>query len=108
MLQTNQMFFDGIVLCAAYSTKKINEGITVLSVYGSCDEVLARDKYEKNRPNLPEKFEEFLIEGGCHSYFGDYGMQDGDGVPAITKEKQIALSAEKIDAFIKAAIENQK
>ncbi|MCF0206701.1 MAG: alpha/beta hydrolase, partial [Bacteroidales bacterium] len=32
---------------------------------------------------------ELVIEGGCHSYFGWYGMQDGDGEPSISRDEQI-------------------
>jgi hypothetical protein len=68
----------------------------VLSIYGSRDGVLDRDKYEKYLLNLPDTAEEVVIEGGCHSYFGCYGMQTGDGTPTITREKQMAETAEAI------------
>lgn len=96
--------YDGIVLFAAYSTKKIKNDISVLSIFGSCDEVLAKDKYAKYKENLPADFMEIVIEGGCHSYFGDYGMQGGDGIPVITKEEQIRVTANVVDEFIKSSI----
>lgn len=101
---TKSKVFDGIVLFAAYSTKKINDDISVLSVFGSCDGVLAKDKYEKYKKNLPADFTEFVIEGGCHSYFGDYGMQDGDGNPTITRNEQICIVSGLVDEFIKSSI----
>jgi hypothetical protein len=58
--------------------------------------VLDREKYEQNRKNLPEVFQELVIDGGCHAYFGMYGAQEGDGTPTITNEEQITLTAEAI------------
>ena len=55
-----------------------------------------KEKYEANKINLPTDFEEMIIDGGCHAYFGMYGAQDGDGMPSIANEEQIYLTAEKI------------
>ena len=92
--------FSGIVLLGSYSTADIT-GFDVLSVYGSEDKVLNAEKYEKYKTNLPKNFTEFVIDGGCHAYFGTYGLQDGDGTPKITNEQQIELTAEKIHEFTK-------
>lgn len=89
--------YDGLILLGAYSTEDLSDsGLDVLSVYGSADKVLNIKKYEKYKSNLPEKLLEIVIEGGCHSYFGMYGMQDGDGTPEITNEEQIYITAELI------------
>jgi len=89
--------FDGLILLAAYSTADLSKsGLRVVSVYGSEDGVLSRDKYAKYKANLPEDFEEHELSGGCHAYFGSYGPQDGDGVPRISNEEQIARTAEII------------
>ena len=55
-----------------------------------------RENYENNKSNLPTGFTELVIDGGCHANFGMYGAQDGDGTPGITKEEQIALTADAI------------
>lgn len=95
--------YQGLILLAAYSTSDLSQtGLKVLSIYGSEDGVLNRKSYEKNRTKLPEKFTETVIEGGCHGYFGCYGMQKGDGTPTITNEEQIRQTAEDISAFIEA------
>ena len=89
--------FDGLVLLGAYSTADITSaGLDVLSIYGSEDHVLNRENYAEYRSNLPNGFTEFVIDGGCHAYFGMYGPQDGDGTPNITNEEQIAITAEAI------------
>lgn len=62
--------------------------------------MLNRESYEKNRSNLPEKFVEKILEGGCHGYFGCYGKQKGDGQPTIINQEQVEQTAEDISTFI--------
>ena len=89
--------YDGLILLGSYSTADLSEtGLEVLSVYGSEDQVMNRDKYDEYRSNLPGDFVEVVIQGGCHAYFGMYGAQEGDGMPAISNEQQICLTAEQI------------
>jgi len=91
----------GLVLLASYSTSDISvAGLSVLSVYGSEDGVLNMEKYEKYSENLPHGFDEYVIDGGCHAYFGVYGAQAGDGTPSVTNKEQIDFTAEKITEFI--------
>lgn len=93
--------YAGLILLGSYSTADLSGGaLEVLSVYGSEDTVLNREKYSENEANLPEDFSELVIEGGCHAYFGMYGAQDGDGVPTIANEEQIAATVEAIADFI--------
>lgn len=100
-LADNISDFDGLILLGSYSTEDFsNSKIEVLSVYGSEDRVLSKEKYEKNKSNLPQDFDEIVIEGGCHSHFGMYGEQDGDGVAKISNEQQIIITAETIADFI--------
>lgn len=89
--------FDGLILLGAYSTADLSEtDLSVLSIYGSEDLVMNREKYEQNREHLPEDFSEAVLEGGCHAYFGMYGPQEGDGIPSITNEEQIAATTELV------------
>lgn len=91
----------GVVLLGAYSTADLSEtGLAVLSVYGSEDGVMNREKYDKYRSMLPEDMREIVIEGGCHSGFGMYGTQAGDGEPSITADEQINITAEEIYQFM--------
>lgn len=93
--------YEGLILLAAYSTADLGKiHLKVLSIYGSEDGVLNRESYKKNRGNLPDDFEEKILEGGCHGYFGSYGPQKGDGVPTITGQKQIQQTAEYIENMI--------
>lgn len=77
---------EGLVLLAAYPTSEIEE-LPVLSIYGSEDGVLNREKYEKSI-GLANVLTERVIEGGNHAGFGDYGPQKGDGAAQISEEEQ--------------------
>ena len=94
--------YEGLILLGSYSTADLSyTDLKVLSIYGSEDRVLNREKYNENRSNLPDGFTETVIEGGCHAYFGMYGAQDGDGTPTIANHEQIALTAEYILEMMK-------
>ena len=96
-LSNNIDDYEGLILLGAYSTADLSDtALSVLSVFGSEDKVMNRKKYEDNKANLPSNFTELIIDGGCHAYFGMYGAQDGDGIPSITNEEQIRLTAESI------------
>lgn len=96
-LGKNTEDFDGLILLGAYSTADLSgTDLDVLSIYGSEDGVLNKEKYEANKVNLPADFEEDVIEGGCHAYFGTYGEQKGDGVPQISNEEQMQITADLI------------
>ena len=92
--------FAGLILLGSYATEDLSDtALEVLSVYGSEDQVLNREKYEENRGNLPAGVTEVVIDGGCHAGFGMYGPQDGDGTPTLTAAEQIRLTAEAIGEF---------
>ena len=96
-LSKHAKVFDGLILLGSYSTADLSDlNVEVLSIYGSEDLVLNRENYETNKENLPDDFKEVIIEGGCHAYFGMYGAQEGDGMPGITNEEQIARTVEAI------------
>ena len=89
--------YEGLILLGSYSTADLSDtDLDVLSVFGSEDKVMNREKYDENKSNLPNDFTEFVVDGGCHAYFGMYGAQDGDGTPTITNEEQIRITVENI------------
>lgn len=92
--------YKGLILLAAYSTKDLsNTTLNFLSIYGTEDQVLNRQQYTACLNNI-KNCTEYVIEGGCHAYFGDYGFQDGDGTPSITQKEQNAITAQHIIDFI--------
>ena len=89
--------YEGLILLGSYSTADLSDtDLDVVSIYGSEDKVLNREKYDENKSNLPDGFCEVVIDGGCHAYFGMYGAQDGDGTPTISNHEQINRTAEHI------------
>ena len=99
--------FAGLILLGAYSTADLSgSGLSVLSVYGSEDGVLNREKYAEYRPNLPEGFTETVIEGGNHAFFGAYGEQNGDGTATVTPAEQLRQTVEAILTLLEVSHEN--
>lgn len=89
--------YEGLVLLASYSTADLSgTELDVLSIYGSEDGVLNMESYEKYKENLPDTLTEQIIDGGCHAYFGNYGAQDGDGTPEITRKEQTEITVSQI------------
>lgn len=77
---------EGLILLAAYPTNELLE-LPVLSIYGSEDEVLNLEKYTKSI-SLAQNLTEYVVEGGNHAGFGNYGIQNGDGTAEIRMEEQ--------------------
>lgn len=92
---------NGLILLASYPTKKLNENIKMLSIYGSNDGVLNLKKYSENKKYWNEKSSEVIIDGGNHANFGDYGKQKGDNDASISKEEQQNKTIKEILNFIK-------
>lgn len=100
----NSEKLDGLIFLAAYSTKDLsNSDLKILSVYGSEDKVVNMEKIEQSRELMPDSYKEFLIEGGDHAGFGDYGKQSGDGTASVSAGEQKAQTAEKIINMITAS-----
>lgn len=96
-LAHNTEDYEGLILLGSYSAADLSDtDLDVISIFGSEDKVMNREKYDENKSNLPDDFVEHIIDGGCHAYFGMYGAQDGDGTPTITNEEQIYLTVEHI------------
>ena len=93
--------FDAIAFLAAYPAVDLSDfGGKVLSIVGSNDGVLNRDKYEQAHKLLPNSARELVIEGGNHAYYGNYGEQANDGQADITREDQ---QAQATDALVDLA-----
>ena len=80
----------GVVLFAAYATKKLDDSLKEIVVYGSEDGVLRLSKLREGRQFAPKRYFEHVIEGGNHALFGNYGEQEGDGTGLISAQEQQA------------------
>ena len=103
-LNRHKKDFKGLILLASFSTKNLSRsGLRVISIYGSNDEVLNKEHYQKNLKNLPAKgngLTEIIIKGGNHSQFANYGEQEGDGKADISAEEQQKITADEISKWI--------
>lgn len=92
---------DGLIFLGAYSTKDLSQtDLRILSLYGSEDLVLNREKLAESHDLMPADFTEYVIEGGNHAQYGDYGVQKGDGTATISAEEQRHIVTEKILTFL--------
>ncbi len=91
----------GIILLASYSDVDLSQkNIDVLSIYGSNDLILNMNNYNESFSYLPSNTIEYIIEGGNHSGFADYGLQNGDGENLIGNYEQKVITAERMKEFI--------
>ena len=78
----------GVILLAAYPTKRIEKDMMGITIYGSEDGILNPDKLKKGDQYMPEHSVKYVIEGGNHAQFGNYGKQKGDGEASVSDVKQ--------------------
>ena len=90
---------DGVILFAAYPTKSLDNSLVEITLFGSEDGVLNRDKLAAGRAYAPERSAECVIEGGNHAGFGNYGPQKGDEKAHIRGEEQ---QERAVDAILTA------
>ena len=92
---------DGLIFLASYPSNDLTDApFSALSIYGSEDEVLSRESYDKAQAKLPDDYTEIVLDGGNHGQFGDYGLQEGDGTATISALQQQQQTVEAITAFI--------
>ena len=80
----------GLVLLAAFPTRALDPSLQVLSLYGSEDGVLNREKLTEGAQFFPADAVIRVIPGGNHAQFGSYGPQKGDGAALISPSEQWA------------------
>lgn len=71
--------FRGLVLLAAYPSRPLEASLPVLSILGSEDGVVNREKLAAGEQFVPGGVQLHVIPGGNHAQFGSYGPQKGDG-----------------------------
>ena len=100
-LYLNKDKFDGLILFSSFTVLDFSKtDLKVISILGTEDKVIKMNKYNKYKKNYPEDFTEIIIEGGCHSYFGMYGLMKNDGKPTISNIEQIEYTANEIAKLV--------
>lgn len=93
----------GVFFLGAYPDRKgdlKDSGLPVLSLLGSRDGVVNREKYESSKQYLPKDTRYMSIEGGNHAQFGSYGPQEGDQPAAIAPQEQWQLTVAAIREWL--------
>lgn len=99
----NDPALAGLVLLGAYTASDLSgANLGVITVYGSNDQVLNREKLAESAAQLPGSAQTVVIEGGNHAGFGAYGPQDGDGEAAISADEQQKQTADALATFIES------
>lgn len=112
--------FKGLILLAAYPSDKTNISgvfIPVLSLVGSQDGLVSQSDIDNAADLLPQRIDitdvneiiqypgatyYYIIDGGIHAYFGNYGEQKDDGSATITREEQQTQTILFIEKFFEA------
>ena len=79
--------FDRLALWAAFPAGNIADrnDLAVTSIFGSEDRLTTPEAVAESAADLPPDTLFVEIEGGIHSYFGDYGPQRGDGTATVAR-----------------------
>jgi hypothetical protein len=98
--ETSRDELVGLLLHAAFPASDMSDraGLTVRSISGTEDGLATTAKIDDSVAELPATAEFVRIDGAIHSFFGDYGLQSGDGTPTISRDDaQAAIVAASID-----------
>jgi dienelactone hydrolase len=96
----------GLLLWASYpsSTLADRTSLQVTSISGSNDGLATPAKIDAAKAKLPPDTRYVVIEGGIHSFFGDYGLQSGDGTPSVSRHTaQQQIQAATLDLMHRVA-----
>jgi len=97
----NQNTIDGLILLASYSVDDLSDYQgNVISIVGTKDMGIDKEKLDETSVNLPMDTEFYIIEGANHAQFGDYGVQKGDFVADISLVEQLKLITDKMLEFL--------
>ena len=78
----------GLLLYASYPDEDLSKltRLRVTSISGTNDGLATPAKVDAAKPLLPANTVYVSVQGGVHAFFGDYGLQDGDGQPTTSRE----------------------
>jgi len=99
--------FKGIIFWASYTANDSlkDKNIKMLSIYGTEDGGLDNGrKIEEHKKFMSKDSYFYIINGGNHAQFADYGNQPGDKPAKITQEEQIEEVKRETIKFIEILI----
>jgi pimeloyl-ACP methyl ester carboxylesterase len=84
---TESPVVDGVLLWASYPLDDVTDRSdwVVASISGTQDAFTTPADIEDSKELLPGSTTFTAIDGAIHSFFGDYGIQPGDGTPTISR-----------------------
>lgn len=93
---------SGLLLWAAYPIPDLSAqtSLQVESISGSNDLLATAADIAASRAKLPPDAQFTVIDGGIHAYFADYGVQSGDGTPAVDRDTAAAQIVAATTAFL--------
>jgi hypothetical protein len=106
MYAKNNEDVDGMVYWASYPADDSlkNSDMEITSIYGTLD-MGGMEAFQSSASILPAGTQFVVIEGGNHSQFGNYGLQPGDNIAAITWQEQqaqaVAATARLLESLSK-------
>lgn len=93
----------GLLLWASYPAGDLSaSGLDVLSVSGDRDRLATPADIDRTRSLLRPDSEFVTVPGGVHAFFGDYGVQPGDGEPGVDRATAQRRIVEATVAFVDA------
>jgi hypothetical protein len=96
---------DGLLLVGAYCDRPV-AGMPALSVVGTRDAVLNRDRFAETESNLPDERRVVRIEGMNHSQAGWYAGQSGGQPATITTPEAHRRLAAVVADWLCAALDH--
>ncbi|MBC7442104.1 MAG: alpha/beta hydrolase [Ramlibacter sp.] len=91
----------GLVLLGSYcAAAPSHPGLRALSLTGSADGLSTPEKIADTADLLPADTRFVEINGANHASFGDYGLENGDGVATLSRDAAAAQITRALTAFL--------
>jgi len=104
-IKDNSTKIDSIFFMGSYTDVDLSKTtLKALILIGTEDAILNSQSYKDNYKNMPDARSINVIQGGNHSQFGDYGLQDGDLEAKISKQDQHQIIVDEILKLITAKL----
>ncbi len=93
----------GLVLWASYPARRLDRAdLRVTSVSAERDGLSTPAKVDAAKGKLPPDTTYVVVPGAVHAWFGDYGVQPGDGTPTGNRDQAQAQITEATRAVLAA------